>query len=102
MVREPTAILAPGLEGFAPTHEMTEIVEAQALMESLAQGRFERWSLLRARKGTTATGRTLVLPKATPDGALSALSSSSRLSVEESVPQPPDAVCCCSRPGSVL
>jgi hypothetical protein len=30
------AVLAPGLEGFAPTPEMPEIAEAQALMERLA------------------------------------------------------------------
>jgi hypothetical protein len=30
------AVLAPALEGFAPTPEMPEIAEAQALMERLA------------------------------------------------------------------
>jgi predicted ATPase len=33
---EARAVLAPALEGFSPTSEMPEIVEAQALMESLA------------------------------------------------------------------
>jgi hypothetical protein len=33
---EAHAVLAPALEGFAPTPEMPEIAEAQALMESLA------------------------------------------------------------------
>jgi predicted ATPase len=31
-------VLAPALEGFTPTPEMPEIVEAQALLESLAHG----------------------------------------------------------------
>jgi predicted ATPase len=35
---EAHAILAPALEGFAPTPEMPEIAEAQALLESLACG----------------------------------------------------------------
>jgi predicted ATPase len=33
---EAHAVLAPALEGFAPTPEMPEIAEAQGLMESLA------------------------------------------------------------------
>jgi predicted ATPase len=37
---EAHAVLAPTLEGFAPTPEMPEIAEAQALMERLAQGCF--------------------------------------------------------------
>jgi predicted ATPase len=32
---EAQAVLAPALEGFAPTHEMPEIAEAQALLEQL-------------------------------------------------------------------
>jgi hypothetical protein len=32
------AVLAPALEGFAPTPEMLEIAEAQALLERLAHG----------------------------------------------------------------
>jgi tetratricopeptide (TPR) repeat protein len=35
---EAYAVLAPALEGFAPTPEMREIAEAQALLESLARG----------------------------------------------------------------
>jgi hypothetical protein len=31
------AVLAPALEGFAPTPEMAEIAEAQALLAALAQ-----------------------------------------------------------------
>ena len=33
---EAHAVLAPGLEGFAPTPEMPEIAEAQALLAALA------------------------------------------------------------------
>jgi hypothetical protein len=33
---EAHAVLAPALEGFAPTPEMPEIAEAQALIERLA------------------------------------------------------------------
>jgi hypothetical protein len=33
---EANAVLAPALEGFAPTPEMPEVAEAQALMERLA------------------------------------------------------------------
>jgi predicted ATPase len=32
------AVLAPALEGFSPTPEMSEIAEAQALLERLAHG----------------------------------------------------------------
>jgi predicted ATPase len=32
------AVLTPALEGFSPTPEMSEIAEAQALLERLAQG----------------------------------------------------------------
>ena len=39
---EAHAVLAPALEGFAPTPEMPEIAEAQALLERLAEARFER------------------------------------------------------------
>jgi hypothetical protein len=35
---EAHAVLAPALEGFAPTPEMLEIAEAQALLERLAHG----------------------------------------------------------------
>ena len=34
------AVLAPALEGFAPTLEMPEIAEAQTLLSRLAYGRF--------------------------------------------------------------
>ena len=39
---EAHAVLAPALEGFAPTPEMPEIAEAQALIERLAWGGFGR------------------------------------------------------------
>jgi class 3 adenylate cyclase/tetratricopeptide (TPR) repeat protein len=39
---EAHGVLAPALEGFAPTPEMPEIAEAQALIERLASGRFAR------------------------------------------------------------
>ena len=35
---EAHAVLAPALEGFAPTPEMAEIAEAQVLLEGLADG----------------------------------------------------------------